>query len=100
MKYTDEFLEKLKLAVYEEAEQLASEVDCDGLTNHEMFVEAGEEIFVFIVDCMISNFDYDHDTNAASYNVGVFCTRTPNHNNKNLRIFMIQEFYLETLYKD
>lgn len=101
MKYTYEFREKLSKAVLEKAEQLASEVDENGLTGEIMTVSVGdEEFFEFLVDVTVTNIQREEETNSLSYNAEVFCTRTPNHNNKNLRIFMIQEFYLETLYKD
>jgi hypothetical protein len=98
--YNKAFKNALHLAVHQKAEQLASEVDQDGLMNHIMQVEVEDELFDFTVDCSVSDYEFEEEANSQSFRVEVFCSATPMHEDEGLKYFMVMMFYSEILYKD
>lgn len=100
MKYDREYKNAFQKAVYEKAEQFAGEIGAEGLRNATMTVEFEYDFFEFGVDCIVSNYEYEEDTNCATYNVEIFCFELPRHPSKTLTNFMQKEFYKEILYKD
>lgn len=100
MKYNREYKDGLHAAILVAAENLASIVGKEGLTNRVMDVEYEYENYEFIVDCTVSNYEYEEETNSQSFNVEIFCFGLPEHKSKVLMNFLNKYVYLETIYKD
>lgn len=99
-KYTAEFMEELQVRLLQSAEDLASEIDEDGLSNHVLTIRVEDEFFDFHVDATMYNLYKMPEINAVSYKATVVCTDIPEVKNKRLRDFLKSEIYCETLYRD
>lgn len=98
-KFTKEYLNKLATGLYQEAENLANNIDQDGETAT-LTVNVDEDYYEFKVEASMTNFKEDRDENSSSYNSKVFCTEIPVVKSKKLRDFLLEKVYCEIIYQD
>lgn len=94
------FMDAMQVAVYTRAEELASEVGKDGLRDYLMQVDVDGETYDFIVDVVVTNYEFEEETNSQSFNVEIFVCKTPDSEVEELEEWMEHMFYHETIYRD
>lgn len=92
-------LEKIKVAIFEYAEQIAKEYNTSE-ANVPVEIECEGIPIELTFDIMVSDYTYEEDTNSADYHVDVFCTGYELTDYIEVNTMLIEDIYLETLYKD
>jgi hypothetical protein len=100
MNYDKDFFERLATAFMQEAEGVSHDCDSDGLNNERITVRVDDEYFEFMCEVIISDYDYEEDTNSVTFMAKVFCTGIPEHKNADLVEYMKIEFLNEYIYSD
>lgn len=99
MKHLRTHCSKIHIELIKKAENLAADNN-ESKTGLDVQIEVDDELYDFVVDLKVENYEYDEKTNFCLYNTSIFVTKIPVVKNQNIMEFLSSEILFETIYQD